>query len=185
MTQTRTNLGNARRLKGMAGVFAVCEMLCLHGHTPFLPSVDSGTDIMLDNGLKLQVKSSALGRWNPAYAKHGVYHFDWRQNDRAAWQRYRGKEYKSGEGLAYIQTNNDFIVLFGSTERRFFIVPCEVLTSDCAYILPKDSPVLERVKNPSPKTIGRRLLQYEEAWHLLDVNAAVESTMNAPIEISS
>jgi hypothetical protein len=160
----------------MAGVFAVCETLCRIGHTPFLPSVDTGTDIMLDNGLKIQVKASNLKASHPGY-DYGVYHFDWRQNTRAAWQRYLGREYKSGEGLAHVQKHNDFLVMFAATERRFFVVPCSELQSDCAYILPRNSPVLNRVKNPSPKTFGRKLLQYEDAWHLLDVDAVAEAAI--------
>ena len=34
----------------------MCSQLCLHGHTSCFPAVDFGIDLMLDNGLKIQVK---------------------------------------------------------------------------------------------------------------------------------
>lgn len=176
MRQKQPNIGNSRRLSGMAGVFAVCERLCRYGYTPFIPSVDSGTDIMLDNGLRLQVKSSA-GVKHPSYPL-GVYQFSLRMSARAKWRQNAGElQYKSGDGLAHVKASNDFLVLFAIPERRFFIVPADAVNSEMIYIVPKDSPVLDRVKNPSQSTLGRRLMGYEEAWHLLDVDAAVEATV--------
>lgn len=180
MRQNQPNAGNTRRLSGMAGVFAVCERLCRYGYTPFIPSVDFGTDIMLDNGLRIQVKSSS-GCKHPAYPL-GVYQFSLRQSARNKWRNHVGNNpYESGDGLAHVQETNDFLVLFAVPERRFFIVPVSAVNSEMIYIVPKDSPVLQRVKNPSPSTIGRRLMQYEEAWYLLDVDAQVQETVESSV----
>lgn len=44
--------------QGQAGVYTVAAQLLLRGHNPCLPAVDIGADIVLDSGVKVQVKSA-------------------------------------------------------------------------------------------------------------------------------
>jgi hypothetical protein len=148
--------------QGMAGVYAVASRLCLLGHTPFFPSVDFGVDIMLDNGLKLQVKCGRL-RKHKAYP-NGAYSFDVRK----AFTIVGHTVIKHQKERTYVGTC-DFIVFWGIDEDRFFVIPCASMEG-AVWIPPKHS---HRGNQRNPTTVGR-MLQCEEAWHLLDVNGTIE-----------
>src|SRR5208337_2839549 len=56
---------------GQAGVYAVASRLSLLKHAVYFPSVDEGVDIMLGNGLRIQVK---CGRYHNDPRTSGRYH---------------------------------------------------------------------------------------------------------------
>ncbi|MGH9424321.1 MAG: hypothetical protein ACRD3J_30390, partial [Thermoanaerobaculia bacterium] len=45
-------------LQGQAGVHRVLSELILRGHRPYTPSADTGVDILLGSGVRVQVKST-------------------------------------------------------------------------------------------------------------------------------
>jgi len=136
-------------------------------HTVYFPSVDEGVDIVLGNGLKLQVK---CGRYHNDPRTSGRYHI---------LAPGRVKKYQKGrdrdERRSYAGVV-DFVVYWAIEENRFFVFPAGSLTSG-VWIPSK----LDTFKNLAKKTktfSAPLVREYEEAWHLLDVDAAVESIDN-------
>jgi hypothetical protein len=138
-----------------------------------MPDVDFGIDVMLDNGFKLQIKSRRISN-HPQY-RDGMYHFDLRQFSKARWQKFSGVERRKSDSIEHYHSACDFLVFFCMTERRFFVVPCGEFEREAVYILPKSSPVNHRITNQW--SYGSKMLQYEEAWHLLDVDVDVVKEM--------
>src|SRR5665213_2466706 len=112
-----------RMMVGQAGVFRVASELLMRGHVPWFPSVDTGCDILLDNGIRIQVKSRQL-QDHPAYPE-GAYPFSSEQ----AW--YKGKEMQR-DWCDIV----DFFVFVGISEWRFFIAPVAMCTKNF-WIRPK------------------------------------------------
>lgn len=158
---------------GAAGVHAVASRLCLLGHTIYFPTVlDQGVDLIVGNGVKLQVK---CGRYHNDPRTSGRYHVLPKRNV---------KKYRNGKDIdvrCKYSDVVDFVIFWAIEENRFFVFPADKVTIG-VWIPSK----LDTFKQMGKNSLSVRLVrEYEEAWHLLDVNAAVESTMNAPIEISS
>jgi len=148
--------------QGMAGVYAVASRLCLLGHTPFFPSVDFGVDMMLDNGLKLQVKCGHL-RQHPGY-KQGVYSFDIRK----AFKIVGHTVYKHQKERTYAGTC-DFVIFWAIEENRFFIIPAGSING-CVWIPSRGCFMCKRQK----PTVSGGILAHEEAWHLLDMDGVLD-----------
>lgn len=181
---------------GQAGVFRVASELLMRGHVPSFPSVDVGCDILLDNGIRLQVKSRQL-QAHPQYPQ-GAYPFSTEQ----AW--YKGKAME--RNWANIV---DFFVFVGITEWRFFIAPVSMCSKNF-WIRPKeftqqcvsvdamhalrekgmtyqaiaehlgvtDMTVIRNLRKPSKLNSprgNRHLASFEDRWELLDVNRALKA----------
>lgn len=166
-------------LDGMAGVFAVCEQLCRGGHTPCVPSVDFGVDIMLDNGLRIQVKS-AQARIHPGYSQ-GVYCFDVRKG----WTRKGDKIVGHAHSDRNYAESCDFFIFYGVNERRFFVVPVSIVGNRAIWIPRHGNFQCKRTKQTN--CIALTVSKYEDAWHLLDMNEVLtelESEVNTqPMEV--
>lgn len=146
---------------GQAGVYAVAARLSLAGHSVYFPSVDEGVDIMLGNGLKLQVK---CGRYHADTKTAGRYHVLAADKVR----KYRdGKIQDVKRGYAQ---SVDFVVYWAIEENRFFVFPAAEVTK-AVWIPSKVDTFLQLSEQCRSHCLTRR---YEEAWHLLDVDAQVE-----------
>lgn len=179
---------------GQAGCFRVASELLLHGHVPSVPSVDTGVDILLDNGIRIQVKSKHLGRTHPNYPE-GVYHFSVKENNHGSKKRDWTKCV-------------DFLIFWGIDEDRFFIVPAAEAVQSF-WIRPggktlrsldlgamrilrdkgmtyqeiaeqfgvNDMTVARNLKRPSHGNSpgsNRHLAAYEDRWDLLNLNAVLK-----------
>lgn len=142
-----------RHLDGMAGVYAVASQLCLRGITPCFPAVDSGADLILDNGVKIQVKCGKLRR-HPGF-DNGVYCFDVNKVSRKD---------KRSAGIY------DFAAFWGVDENRFFIMPAGECTG-AVWVAKRGSRLYRR----DPKSMSEKVKANEDAWHLLDINATLQS----------
>lgn len=159
---------------GQAGVYAVAEKLCLNGMVPLFPGVDTGVDLMLVNGTRIQVKTASLHRTTKQFPA-GVYMFNVTPDGGAR----TGKRKK----LTDYHKCCDFIIFVCLTERRFFIVPAKQVTG--AFWLEA------RGHNEALRLIGKsgrnrvvpsnksKIVKYEDAWHLLDVDSTIESLEQA------
>lgn len=147
---------------GMAGVYAVASKLCLRGQTPCFPAVDVGVDLVLDNGVKLQVKAGNF-RTHPAYP-NGVYCIDAIRSLRVVKGRrvYGERSYKG---------TCDFLIFWAIPENRFFVIPVGELSK--AVWLPTKQGLAASPRKPKKESVAR-ILAYEDAWHLLDVESAVQ-----------
>lgn len=107
-------------LQGQAGVHRVLSELILRGHRPYLPSADTGIDILLESGLRIQVKSTM--RASSHYRlKTGTFLFT----------LGRGTRVRQGKvtPLAAREFSRvcDFVVLWAIEPDRFWVVPSNVL----------------------------------------------------------
>lgn len=148
--------------QGQAGVYATASRLSLLGHTPYFPSVDYGVDLMLENGIRLQVKSAKL-RNHPGY-QYGAYSFDIRKsylvlNPGKIYRETRSRTYK---GIV------DFMVFWCIDENRFFVVPAAEVTKT-VWVSARGNYLCRRKKQNHATNIA----SYEEAWHLLDVDSTL------------
>lgn len=116
-------------LTGQAGVWAVASQLALRGLIPHFPGVDFGYDVMVDGGIRIQVKAARkqpkrqgwgakvywFKMWKPAYASG---------NNKI--HRGRPRDYSS---------DCDFVVFWGIDENRFWIVPATLISKTCSIVL--------------------------------------------------
>lgn len=159
-------------LVGMAGVYAVAEQMCLHNHVPVFPGVDIGVDLMTEDGLKIQVKSACLSRHKQFPG--GCYHFAVHCSD----VQKRGKIYQKRQMTEYAEIC-DFVIMVGLTEGRFFVVPASEVKGS-VLLESKNHQALKLEHgigkyNRTAPSFRSKMLEYEDAWHLLDVNAAIEN----------
>jgi len=115
-------------LQGQAGVYRVASMLCLRGLNPHFPAVDIGADLIVDGGLRIQVKSANL-RTDKVYP-NGAY-----------WFRLGKPKPVKGQ-ITWVTVDFDkiceFVVFWGITEDRFWIVPSLTLRDhQCLVLGPK------------------------------------------------
>lgn len=174
--------GKLGNLKGQAGVYAVAAQLCLLGHVPYFPAVDHGVDLVMDNGLRLQVKVACLtypncGRINGSSGNYlgGAYGFNLR---RGVWEKKNNRmsrtESRRYEGVA------DFFALWGIDENRFWIVPTSV-KNRVIWFGRAEHPNGSNNATYTNAIKQKRSLDYESRWDLLDVNAVVSDlTVTVP-----
>ena len=196
---------NERHLQGLAGFHAVASQLALKGHNPCAPGVDYGFDILLDTGVRIQVKSSHLYMSHPAYPV-GAYRFSIREN--VTVQKgvlVKGRPRRSWKGLC------DYFIFWGINENRFFIVPCAQMVNGTVYIrresiARKDlKRQAQRMQDDGMKTgaiaeeLGlsvrearwllsscarnEKFLTYENAWDELDINKVLKSVVLPKVTI--
>jgi len=167
-----TKFANIRtQLLGQAGVWAVASQLAIRGHIPIFPGVDYGWDLMLENGLKIQVKAASLmqnfGNLRNRYPG-GVYHFNFR-NSRL---NYPGKRIDCVP-RDYSKVA-DFFVLWGIDENRFWIMPTKQHKN--SFFMCSRSPLNEF---PQYVDIKRRNEDWENNWDSLNMNLTVETLIES------
>lgn len=198
-----------RLMIGQAMVYRVAAELLLRGHVPYFPSVDSGIDILIDNGLRIQVKSRTLSMTHPAYPK-GVYPFSTKENSRSGKWGNRKRDWSK---------ICDFIIYVGIDEMRYFVTPSDQ-QQHSFWIQPKESTLYcvsveamrtLRAKGMTFQSIGdqlgvsertvarnirqasklnseggnRHLASFEDRWDLLDINRALNKIESAVVESNS
>lgn len=113
------HMKNYTSMLGQAGVYRVISELILRGHAPLIPAIDDGVDLMLMNGLRLQVKTTF------EKSKH------YRHRDRYSFQLSRsivlsGAKVKAVKARAF-SGQCDFLILHAVDEGRFWIIPAAIL----------------------------------------------------------
>lgn len=191
---------NKSHLLGLAGVHAVASQLALRGHNPCMPGVDYGFDIILDTGIRIQVKTSGLFMTHPAYPE-GVYRFSIKENKTIR----QGKIIRQFNAQRDWKNICDYFIFWGVDDNRFFIVPCREFHGN-GYVrrgITARSEMKERAKEMKAKripfgyiasTLGlsiaglRKLLSttrklekflgFEGAWDQLDVEKVLSQVSN-------
>jgi len=115
-------------LQGMAGVYQVAAQLCLRGMNPHFPAVDIGADLVVDGGIRIQVKAAHLREGGP-------------YPDGAYWFKL-GKMTIRQRRQTWVSVSFpeicEFAVFWGIEENRFWIVPAEYLEGhQCLVIGPQ------------------------------------------------
>lgn len=102
-------------MTGLAGELRVMSELLLRGHNPAKSYLEHGADLVLENGLRIEVKSK---------------HVSMKVHDRYSFS-FRGGARQQNQGLQHC----DFVICWCIDENSFYIVPMsEVKTSSiCVY----------------------------------------------------
>jgi hypothetical protein len=167
--------GYAAQLQGQAGVYAVASKLCLLGHVPFFPGVDYGYDLVIENGIKLQVKAAYASL---ASDKRDMYPWpSYRFDMRVSKPNAHGKMERMNRHYRKVA---DFFVLWGIDENRFWIVPTsEIKGATVLFTRGKRYGSDRYIKQRTQKA------RWEDDWKSLDLDAAIEKlavTVPAPGE---
>ncbi len=75
------------QLQGQAGVWAVAAQLAIRGHIPIFPGVDYGWDLMIENGLRLQIKTARLNGQTKRGVLYPGYSFNLRKTSISSIKR--------------------------------------------------------------------------------------------------
>lgn len=125
---------------GLAGEFRVMAELLLKGHNPAKSYLEQGADIVLENGLRIEVKSGHRCHSNIS----GKYHTT-RNNYSFVLKRAQARSLETC----------DFLILWCMDDDCFFIIPVGVITGTCIGIA-----------TISPKF---KYFSYKDKWELLEV----------------
>jgi hypothetical protein len=206
------NMPIQAHLTGKAGEYRVMSELMLRGHHPAMPPIDNGADIILESGLRIQVKSSHLNRKKHASYPLGLYRFELME---------LGVRSKYQNMVRDWTKRCDYFVLWCINEDRFFIFPATkdrgvilitakvedraaVIDVSAAKTMHANGVSMYRIakemgvswptvkahltgerSNTRATTLIREIVQYENRWDLLDVNSVknlVESVDAVPAQ---
>lgn len=119
---------------GQAGVYQVASQLLLRGFNPLFPSVDHGADLIVEGGVRIQVKSGRIRRLkNAKFYYDGCY---WLTLARTKVIRYAvGERVQRGVKIEDWTEFCDVVIFWGITENRFWIIPSRLLNGRQCLIL--------------------------------------------------
>jgi hypothetical protein len=164
--KTGKNSRNETHLLGQAGVWSVAAQLALRGIVPAFPGVDHGYDLLLDNGLRLQIKTATL-RLYGGDKRYLAYCFDcrgkkWNPEKRQVWPT-KHKDYAN---------RADFYVLWGVDEDRFWIMPTNKVKGNI-WFPRRDQLHPNRIPGGAMANYQKaidRLERTEDRWDLLNTD---------------
>ena len=125
---------------GLAGEFRVMSELLLRGFNPAKSYLENGADLILENGLKVEVRCSHI------YSQKG------RKPESKQLLKYTLKTATGEHG--YRMSDADFIIFWCIDNNWFFIIPKEEYQTRKGYSI-------------SQKGKPSRLDVYKDAWNLL------------------
>ena len=136
------NLYNRNRI-GLAGEFRVMSELLLRGHNPAKSFLEEGADMVLENGLRVEVKSGHrchCSSWGERHRIRDSYLFT-----------FRGGAKKRKPTLQDL----DIAILWLMDDDCFLIIPSKMITGNCIGI--------DKLSSKSKYAI------YKDNWGLLDI----------------
>ena len=146
---------------GKASEMRVVAELIDRGYHPYLPVVDDhGVDIMLSSGVRIQVKSATLRQGKQM--KFPAYHFTL-----GILQQGALNNRKYGRRKKNYSDECDYIIFYGITENRFWIVPSFLLDRRRCLAISDKSPI---VRGSSVKELRAKGLFYEDIAKELGVS---------------
>lgn len=168
---------------GQAGVYRACSELLLRGVNCSIPVVDTGVDILLHDGRRVQVKATKLAArrskdkqapsLGPAYRftlsvkQHGNF-------DQGSWRRTATSR---PFVLRSYSDEVDFLVLWGVDEDRFWIVPAAVCDQRQCLVLYPGRRVPQARKSADVGALASVVHPYEGRWDLLGPSVEEEAPM--------
>ena len=141
---------------GKAGEYRVLSELILRGASPALTCVDNGIDLVLENGKRIQVKTSN----KPQFSKSNGNGY--KLKNPSEYYAFSLRHGKKGKKLEY---NFDFLIVWIIPLNRFYIIPKEDVKDIKTILINKK----EEISN-SPGGINKyqaRFVQYKDRWELL------------------
>ena len=139
---------------GRAAELRVASELLLRGHEVFLTLVDSGADLVMGNGKRIQVKASHRVFNKSAHYPDYTFAFkSWRSNE--------------GKYEAHKLNNVDFVILWAVNDDKFFIIPADIVRGKYS------------IRLGLSKRKWSEYMPYESKWELLESQAEREVMPNA------
>ena len=191
--------------QGQIGVYRVLSALIARGHAPYIPVVDTGIDILLSSGVRIQVKTTQRQTQHWRFA--GAWSFTLSVPTVGAQRQYVSTTRKFSAEV-------DFVILHASEANRFWIVPAAVLDNRHTVCFKDgvkqwrelDEVEINRLRGEgytieaiaekfavAPKTVQRRLTtykkprrkfaeihQYEDRWDLI---TGVVDTLKEAVDV--
>ncbi len=140
-------MGGVKELTlGKAGEHRVISELLLRGFRPGIVCADDGVDIILQNGYRLQVKTSN----SPLTSPRLKYHFE-----------YYSFTLRAGKKRDKLERNFDFVICWLIPQKSFYIIPA----SECKDV--KTIWINIKSKMSKKRRIRERWKSYENRWDLL------------------
>lgn len=133
---TNRELGNKL---GLAGELRVMSELLLRGHNPAKSFLEEGADVILENGLRIEIKCGHRCHSQTGMRESNNYLFSFRGGSKK--QRLTLKD-------------SDFAILWLIDDGCFLIIPTDKITGNCVAIA-----------KLSPRF---KYISYKENWTLLD-----------------
>jgi hypothetical protein len=124
---------------GLAGELRIMSILLLNGHNPAKSYLDNGVDIILENGIRIQVKSS-LKKFSDGKG-HLAYRFGLAKGNKK--RKIELKKYA------------DVLICWGAEDDVFWIMPTEIVEGKFTLTL------------PYPNSYKSQYKKYIDAWKLL------------------
>lgn len=134
--------------------------------------------MVLENGLRIQVKTCRLIYQNTPMYREGVYAFDLRRNafDPNTANHQSTIKYRRYDEIA------DFFVLWGIDEDRFWII--STLIKNKRIYFPRCNSI-ERTLSPArsywAQVARRKYEEMESRWDLLDANLVSKQLINSAV----
>ena len=129
---------------GRAADLRVASELLIRGYEVFLTMVDSGTDLVLGNGKKVQVKAAhRVMKGKKSYYPDYTFAFK-------SWRKKEGKY--EPHGLQDV----DFAILWAVDDNKFFIIPTDIIRGKYT------------VQIGLNKRRWSKYMAYESKWELLE-----------------
>jgi len=107
---------------GLAGEFRVMSELLLRGYNPAKAYLDDGVDIILDNGIRIQVKSSLKQSSGSKDGRYLSYHFNTR----------KGNDKKKIDPSTY----SDYFIFWGVEDDVYWIMPSNIVANKGTMAFP-------------------------------------------------
>jgi len=138
-------------LLGKAGEYRVSSELILRGHTIYLPGVDDGIDVIIDDNIKIQIK---CGQKRERKQKDTtVYSF----NVRASQYNYHHDK----KPKPHLLKNVNYVICWAIDDDEFYIIPADKIRGTITISFTADDDRRTKVK-------WNKWYPYRNAWQLLD-----------------
>ena len=148
---------------GKAGELRVRSELILRGFNPAVFDQDSGVDIILENGERLQVKTSL----NPSYSKKG---YSWKYTFRIRAAQFRPKEnglYERKFTKDSYKGKVDYFVFWLVKDNIFYIIPEKEVGGKISLVIPTPKDKRKYEKHTWKKSTSK-YEKYKSNWEQLN-----------------
>jgi predicted Zn-ribbon and HTH transcriptional regulator len=144
------NVGNGEL--GKAGEFRVASELLLRGHSIFMPTVDNGMDLVIDDGVTIQIKCGHKQPYGESGHTLNCYRFNFH------------KSYSKSQKEIHIvphELNVDFVICWAIDDDEFYVIPADKIRGKTYLSFTADEEKRTHVK-------WNAWHPYLNAWGILD-----------------
>jgi len=158
---------------GQAGVYRVCAELLVRGVNCAIPTVDTGVDILLLDGRRVQVKATRLAsrrsKDKQAPSLGPAYRFTlsvkgFGNPHQGSWRRHASSR---PFVLRSYSNEVDFLVLWGVDEDRFWVIPAAICDQRQCLVLYPGHRIPQIRTSSDVAAFGSVVHTYEGRWDLL------------------